>query len=225
MNKRLLFLAAVIILILLLNLDSILGRGLFENNAYGSDGEYGEGDILSGIVPGGPVAGLLVNRQDKEDEEEPVRSVQEQLQRNSLVSLLGAHPGEIENIYGAPDDSGNYKGSNYYAYHDASIQTGFLYPLSVQCPSGKVHGIIHYGEKEFLGVKTGMTFDEIKSILGAPDEEWHSEIYDEYVLTYQFKDVIDIDYTEEQSYNSLNLAFAAEKSGAPIYLIQLTAFH
>lgn len=93
--------------------------------------------------------------------------VKGKLAQNPVTAMLGIKKEEITSRFGEPEDTGFWKGANYYSYSDGR---DFLVYFADDLP-GVVVGISYFGPQEILGAKVGMTMEEIKSVLGEPDYE------------------------------------------------------
>ncbi len=90
-------------------------------------------------------------------------------EQDQLLRFLGSDPDEVRRVLGEPDDSGS---SGLYGPHDY-----MLYELegSVRLCSPELSGsrtitsIVAGTGARFLGTEVGMTFPEIRRVLGEPD--------------------------------------------------------
>ncbi len=72
---------------------------------------------------------------------------------------------------------------------------------------GVVNTIEAYPGKSFLGIRVGMTFDEIKNILSDPDEEGYDPYDDNYTMLYKLEEgKIEIWFTAEEEGGSTKKA-------------------
>ncbi len=105
--------------------------------------------------------------------------------RDVTLSHLGWTKNEIELRYGAPDTiTPHYIGGEEYYYKRLKITFVF------SGEEGVVNNFFLHPGAKILGVEVGMTFDEIKEILGEPREEGFSEYDGEYLMIYIFGDII-----------------------------------
>lgn len=104
----------------------------------------------------------------------------ENIYDNEVLSYLGQSREDIVESYGDPDfqkSIGGPGGEELY-YIDEKISFIFAGDTNV------VNNLKLFPGKEFLGVEVGMTFDEIKEVLGQPRDQGFDEYSRNYSLVY-----------------------------------------
>ncbi len=123
--------------------------------------------------------------------------------KDNVLNYLGWTKNEIELKNGKPDEvSPHYLGGDEY-YYD-KIKTTFVFSGE----EGVVNNFFLHPEAKILGIEVGMTFNEIKEVLGEPKEEGFSEYDGEYIMIYIFGDVV-------RGEGELELWINKEKEGGP----------
>lgn len=91
-------------------------------------------------------------------------------QKDPVMNFLGKSFDEIKQVLGEPEEQGygNWSGPHYYMHF--RYKEGVIRFFSPEEIENRIVVSIFLGEdQEVLGVKVGMTFSEIKNILGVPD--------------------------------------------------------
>lgn len=123
--------------------------------------------------------------------------------RDSVLNYLGWTRNEIELRHGKPDIiSPHYLGGDEYYYKKLNMT--FVFSSN----EGVVNNFFLYPGAKILNVEVGMTFEEIKTILGEPHEEGFSEYDGEYIMIYMFGDIINNE-------GEVELWINKEKEGGP----------
>ncbi len=119
-----------------------------------------------------------------------------QLATNPLIAFLGMKEAEIKSRFGEPEDTGFWKGANYYSY---SANHDILFFFADDLP-GVVVGISYLGPEEILGIRVGMTMEEVRTILGEADYEGYDEDYTppEYSYYYKFPGINTLENSERK---------------------------
>lgn len=92
---------------------------------------------------------------------------------------LGDNRDKVLELYSMPDEVGMFEGSNYYAYDSEHIvfYTGIFDDILYSI--GLMEGA------EVFDVEVGMTFEEIKDILGNPSDEGYNDHDGIYFISYE----------------------------------------
>jgi len=109
------------------------------------------------------------------------------LQRDLVLNLLGKSFAEIKEVMGEPEEQGD---SNWYGPHNYMLFNYERGPIRFCSPEDVENqlavSIIMGGEQEILDARVGMTFLEIKNILGVPDFGPELGLNNLYYMTYFF---------------------------------------
>lgn len=114
------------------------------------------------------------------------------------LAYFGQTMDQIGETLGEPSDQGLFEGAEYFSYSDMGIA---LFFWAKPEEDTLVRSIDLASGAELAGIKVGMTFSEIKAVLGAPLIEGYSE-YDEA-------------YSLVCSYNQFRLFFVADTADGP----------
>ena len=113
-------------------------------------------------------------------------------EKDPALNLLGNSFAEIKEVMGDPDQQGysSWNGPhNYMLYNHKDGTIIFCSPVDMDT---KIAVSMFLGEgQEILGAEIGMTFEEIKDVLGTPDFGPESGMDDLYYLEYHFEEKID----------------------------------
>jgi TolB protein len=142
----------------------------------------------------------------------------EKLQSHFLINYLGMDLDEIEKSYGIPEDTGYWSGSAYYSYIDSKSIVFFYDEFGYSGYPGKVWTLMYSGAQDILGARVGMTFTEIKEILGSPFAEEYSELDEDYILSYVFEDALNINIAGQRNYSIIFYFYAPTPEGKTSYL-------
>ena len=142
----------------------------------------------------------------------------EKLQSHFLINYLGMDLDNIEKSYGIPEDTGYWSGSAYYSYIDSESTVFFYDEFGYSGYPDKVWTLMYSGFEDILGARVGMTFTEIKEILGSPFAEEYSELDEDYILSYVFEDALNIDIAGQRNYSIIFYFYAPTPEGKTSYL-------
>ena len=109
-----------------------------------------------------------------------------------VMSLLGQDLDEIERLLGSPDEQGydDWRGPHYYTtFHHEKGAMRIFFPEDIE--NRFAVSIILGPGRQVLGVKVGMSFEEIETMLGAPDFGPERGMDDLYYIDYYFGEVLD----------------------------------
>lgn len=109
------------------------------------------------------------------------------LQRDLVLNLLGKSFAEIKEVMGEPEEQGDsywYGPHNYMLFNYERGPIRFCSPEDVE--NQLAVSIIMGGEQEILDARVGMTFLEIKNILGVPDSGPELGLNNLYYMNYFF---------------------------------------
>ncbi len=96
-----------------------------------------------------------------------------------LLNHLGWTKGELVEKYGEPDETNpHYLGGEGFYYNDLS--TKFVFSGE----EGVVNNLYLYSGAEILGIRVGMTTEEIEDVLGEPRSKGFDPAYGKYTMTY-----------------------------------------
>lgn len=95
------------------------------------------------------------------------------------LAYFGRSMDEIKAVLGEPGDQGFFQGAEYFFYRDVGLA---LFFWSASGEENLVRSIQLSKGGELAGIRVGMTFAEIKAILGAPVYEGYSEYEENYAL-------------------------------------------
>ena len=78
----------------------------------------------------------------------------------------------VLDAWGEADESDYFLGGLFYNYleHEVLFFSDSTFDANNQVIHGEVKGLGLYGERVVLGVKEGMSFDEVEALLGTPDQ-------------------------------------------------------
>lgn len=141
---------------------------------------------------------------------------QVQLAGNPLIDFLGMKEEEIKARFGEPEETGFWKGADYYSY---SSDQDMLVFFAEDLP-GVVVGLSYFGLEEIMGTRVGMSMEEIKSVLGPPDYEGYDESYTppEYSYYYQFQGM---GIPGDSGRNDLEIIFNSSSEHGPVNYIDI----
>ena len=99
------------------------------------------------------------------------RAVKAAFRQDPLVTLLGATFDQIGQVLGEPDEQGydEWHGPTYYILYQHANGGAVRFSSPASIKNKTAVSIMIKPQQEFLGVRVGMHFDEIRAILGAPD--------------------------------------------------------
>ena len=132
---------------------------------------------------------------------------------DSAITLLGKGLHEIVHILGEPKEQGysNYHGPHYFLLYGTTEEyIQFCSPKGLEDKAAV--SIILTGKESVLGTKVGMTFSEIKNILGEPDFGPELDQSNAYYMSYYFGDI-------KNQVPEYFISFSAETPDAPVYEI------
>ena len=113
-------------------------------------------------------------------------------EKDPVLNFLGNSFAEIKEVMGDPDQQGYsswYGPHNYMLYNHKDGAIIFCSPVDMDT---KIAVSMFLGEgHEILGAEVGMTFEEIKDVLGTPDSGPEPGMDDLYYLEYHFGEKID----------------------------------
>jgi hypothetical protein len=118
---------------------------------------------------------------------------------------------DIKNIilkYGSPKEKGTFGGSNYYSYDNTTYFTN--YSKSDEGTVSKVS--ITNNTIDICGTKLGMTFDQIKKIIGNPSKEFHDSESDVYRSVFGVSENLDLVFDSDSKTTPV-LSASLEKVG------------
>jgi len=95
----------------------------------------------------------------------------EMIEADPATAHLGRTVDEIESAFGAPSMEGDWRGAYFLSYDQENYLFWFDYP-AIEKVIGV--GFLNYqepGQHHYLDLERGITFDEIREKLGAPDSE------------------------------------------------------
>jgi len=99
------------------------------------------------------------------------------------LAYFGLSMAEIKSILGTPDSQGFAEGAEYFFYPEQGLAL-FFWPVSGE--ENLVRSIQLNQGAEVAGIRVGMTFDEIKGVLGTPVFEGRSDYDGTYALVCDF---------------------------------------
>jgi hypothetical protein len=128
-----------------------------------------------------------------------------------MINLLGKSFDEIKQVLGEPEEQGygSWPGLHYYMvfrHREGAIR--FISPEDIEDKT--VVGIFLGENQEILGVKVGMTFFEIKNILGVPDFGPELGLDNLYYMDYFFGDM-------ENQIPEVFLSFSSDAINSPTH--------
>jgi hypothetical protein len=128
-----------------------------------------------------------------------------------MINFLGKSFDEIKQVLGEPEEQGygSLPGTHYYMvfrHKEGAIR--FISPEDIE--DKIVVGIFLGENQEILGVKVGMTFSEIKNILGVPDFGPELGIDNLYYMDYFFGDM-------ENQIPEVFLSFSSDTINSPTH--------
>jgi hypothetical protein len=109
---------------------------------------------------------------DENDAPDPVLS-------GNPLSCFGLTMDQIRAALGEPNDQGVFEGADYFSYYDQGMA---LFFWASEDEDTQVRSIQLFEGTEVAGIKVGMTFAEIKAVLGPPLLEGYSEYEEAYSL-------------------------------------------
>ncbi len=122
-----------------------------------------------------------------------------------VLQHFGLSREEIIGRYGEPDLRGEIGGPGGEALFYEDIKISFIFAGDRR---EVVNNLELYPGKEFLGVKVGMDFDEITSVLGTPRARGYDPYKKDYTMLYYFGE-------EEDGMGDVEVWFSAAKDTAP----------
>lgn len=81
---------------------------------------------------------------------------------------IGGDGNQLIDLYGEPEGSDSFMGGYYIGYADMVFFV--TYNESKEKPYGHVVRIAYMGKDQVYGIKVGMNADEVRNVLGEPDE-------------------------------------------------------
>ncbi len=121
-----------------------------------------------------------------------------------VLQYFGVSKAEIINRYGEPDFMGEIGGPGGEVLFYKKLKTSFIFAGD----GSVVNNLELFPGKEFLGVKVGMTFDEIIGIMGTPRNRTYDPYGGDYIMTYYLGE-------EESGMGEVEIWFSAGEDGAP----------
>ncbi len=128
----------------------------------------------------------------------------ENIYEDEALQHFGVSREDIIERYGAPDYIGSIGGPGGETLFYEDIKTLFIFAGD----SNVVNNLEFFPGKEFLGVKVGMTFDEIVGVLGLPRDRGYDFYMDDYTIVYHFGEEI-------SGMAEVEVWFSAEYDGEP----------
>ena len=113
-------------------------------------------------------------------------------ERDPVRDFLGKSFAKIKEVMGDPDEQGysDWSGPHNYMLYNHKDGT-IIFNSPADMDNKKAVNIILGEGQEFLGVKVGMTFEEIKDVLGIPDFGPKPGMDNLYYMDYHFGGKID----------------------------------
>jgi hypothetical protein len=139
-----------------------------------------------------------------------LQSIRTNLYDDPVLQYFGEKKDDIIRRYGKPDFQGEIggPGGDLYLYEDKKISFIFAGGSDV------VNNLEIFTGKEFLGVKIGMTFDEIVNVLGDPRERGYDPYEDDYTMVYYLG-------KEKDGMGEIEVWFSAKEDSAPTTKAQI----
>ncbi len=138
-----------------------------------------------------------------------VKPLAVKIQNDPALNLLGKNFSEIKDIFGEPAWEGSsyqYGPHNYMSYEFNEGIVRFNSPQGLE--NNLAVSIILNGKQEILGARVGMSFSEIKEVLGSPSHGPKQGMDDLYYMEYFLGDV-------NNRTPEIVISFAAEKIDGP----------
>jgi len=124
---------------------------------------------------GNEIVGIDKIEIDKDETNETKSSLISDGKLKGMQFGIGTSAAEIVSEKGKPEDEGFFAGGYYITYGNDIYFTDASYQDVQQGDYGVVTDIAFSQGKELLGVKIGMTLNEIKEMLGEPDRTFLTE--------------------------------------------------
>jgi len=138
-----------------------------------------------------------------------VKPLAAKIQNDPALNLLGENFSEIKDIFGEPAEEGSsnrYGPHNYMSYEFNEGIVRFNSPQGLE--NDTAVGIIISGNHKILGARVGMSFSEIKNVLGSPSHGPKQGMNDLYYMEYFLGDV-------NNRNPEIVISFSAEKIDGP----------
>lgn len=144
------------------------------------------------------------------------QQIMTQLADHPLMAFLGMKEAEVVTRFGEPEETGFWKGANYYSYSDSQ---NMLFFFANDLP-GVVVGLSYFGPERIAGTGVGMTMDEIKSVWGEPDSKYYDEEYTppDYSYYYRFPGM---GLQGTSGRNDLEIVFSGSSEQGPVNYIDI----
>ena len=132
------------------------------------------------------------NLSQKKDEEKKYNPALEMLYKGYMDTVefgIGTSGIEIIEQWGEPNQKDNFMGGLLLAYDDIYFFTDGLI-LKDSITYGDVMGIYYTGDETVYGIQIGMPLEQVKEILGSPDNTYsshYSELYNDNNLIVNYK--------------------------------------
>lgn len=141
-------------------------------------------------------------------DQEPVQAPKEDVviaHGDPLFDLLSKNKSEIIKIFGEPDEIDYWSGAEYFYYED-HLMLLYFGSNNKHNNGENVTGIHLLPNGKIMGVTVGMTFEQIKKVLGVPYSEGYNEMDGSYSLAYKIGEhqlLFSAENTEEPTYEGI----------------------
>ncbi len=128
----------------------------------------------------------------------------EKIYEDSVLEYLGAKRETLIEVYGEPDFEGTIGGPGGSFVFYEEIRTSFIFAGD----QGVVNNLEVFSGGKVLGIKVGMTFEEIEKVLGPPRSKGYDPYGGDYTMVYYFGE-------EEDGLPEIEAWFSAEEEKMP----------